>query len=110
MKLEDEKKLVATSLMGWEVDEYNGIGISADYGVGFNFHRWNPQSERKWWDEIWEKMDGRTLGKYIDTILDIVEQKHIKGCPSGAYYYVELHTAKPELCWKVLLKTLKEAE
>ena len=56
MNLEDEKKLVAEKLMGWEYI------LRAVWEDGVMKHdNWNPQDNDlatcKQWDEIWGKMD-----------------------------------------------------
>ena len=86
MKLEDEKKLVA-EWMGWNLkyieDRFD----------------WNPQSERKWWDELFDKIWEQSLdGKYISELVKM-----------GNFRKWSIHTAKPEVCWKALIKTLEQS-
>jgi len=72
------------------------------------FYVWNPQKNRdgrKWWDEIWEKMDGETWTKYLKNLEDLlipldtipIRKKLIEK---------EFHAAKPDICWEALVKTL----
>jgi len=88
MTLEEEKKLVAEKDLVIEK-----LGILRPFN---EYYGWNPQSERKWWDEIWEKMDGSIMLDYIE----ILRQN------GGTI--INLHTAKPEVCWKALIKTLED--
>jgi len=102
MNIEDKKKLVVEKLMGWHT--FNCHSDQGDFWVWarkdsplvIGKKEWSPQSERKWWDEIWEKMDKDWFLKYIWNLFDEVE---------GIF---EIHTAKPEICWKALVETIKE--
>ena len=107
MTLEEEKKLVA-DWMGW-------IHVSVSPGDNFFYtsgniikdrilvKEWNPQSERKWWDEIWEKIDDKNLSYiYVDKIVELEYVTEISGLPK----WWHIHTAKPEICWKALIKAI----
>jgi len=86
--IEDEKKLVAEKLFPdkWPLTDYQFIHTT-----------WHPQKERKWWDEIWDKMDDEVKERYMNWLLD---RAYI-----GDW---DIHTAKPEICWKALIKTLSD--
>ncbi len=101
MTLIEEKKLVAEKLMGWS---FIGLFIfkypkKSDKQKNHPaISSWNPQLERKWWDEIWER-EGFPTGKYYDNLLALK--------PAPREKHIWLHTAKPEVCWKALIKTLE---
>jgi len=119
MNLEDEKKLVAEKLMGWQVvlipdilpdgaknyEQWVKEGSKPTHTLNGRLEDWNPQSERKWWDEIWDKMGYEVFYRYLDSINEDGLFDY-----SGYHRDKNFHTAKPEVCWKALLKTLKEAE
>lgn len=100
MNLEEEKKLVAEKL---------NISFMITPIIRAPIEEWNPQSERKWWDEIWDKMDKKTMKKYLNTIFDIHAGPSEQENPdhTGVLFKC-FHTAKPETCWKALIKTLTE--
>ena len=107
MKLEDEKILVATRLMGWEIKKggvnssWEWISIAdknGDVRPWLKFEKWKPNEESKWWDEIWGKMDSEIARKYLCEL-------QFRIITVGNYW--EIHTAKPEICWKALVKTLE---
>ena len=99
MELQEEKKLVAEKLMGDKLTFYEGEFLLP---TGLPLNKWNPQSERKWWDEIWEKMDDELKDKYMSNLDNIVKGNHI-----GPTTW-DTHIAKPEICWKALIKTLEQ--
>jgi len=105
--LNEEKKLVAEKLMGWKVNpEYPSLYKEKD-SISFPLEGWNPQSERKWWDEIWDKMDER---KIFDAYLNLIlgnEDGHMDYRTDWDAIAI-CHTAKPEVRWPALIKTLKE--
>jgi len=118
MTLEAEKKLVTENLMGWDVkeDTHTGIRIGVLPCLGifkkdgtpiYLLHVWNPQEERKWWDEIWEKMDKDLWWKWY------CNKKELLGFVDVGLedLYVEqiraIDTASPETCWEALIKTLE---
>ncbi len=102
MTLLEEKKMVAT-WMGWEYDKH------ADAYLRFNHPRlvclefWNPQSERKFWDEIWGQMDEDETQKYC-FMLD----RHLKDDGEPYSRVWGFLTAKPAICWQALIQTLGE--
>ena len=105
MLLEEEKILVAKKVMGWEIIYSMKIkGISDPSSAYIKniktlLKNWNPQEERKWWDDIWRaKGFGGITGMYYDNLLLIK--------PPQREPFIWLHTAKPEVCWKALIKTL----
>jgi len=109
MNLEDEKKRVA-EWMGWEIrldDEHLGAFSNMKQEFIDFYKNWKPQSERKWWDEIWERLSVYDLDYvYTDNVQKFAHAQETRGLATKWY----IHTAKPEVCWKALLKTLKEAE
>jgi len=106
MNLEDEKKLVA-EWMGWKCEnKYNDDWIVCPNHV-FRLYEWTPESERKWWDEIWERLSVYDLDYvYTDNVQKFAHAQETRGLATKWY----IHTAKPEVCWKALLKTLKEVK
>ncbi len=83
MTLIEEKKLVAKKLMQWMF-----------------FRDWNPQTDRNCWPEIWKKLESIKIDKYHD-----LSDKYYANL--GEISAWELHTSKPETCWKALIKTIK---
>ena len=67
--------------------------------------KWNPQSEHKWWDEIWENIEQakREIKKRYMTILIALIDKNAENVSKW-----KVHTAQPEICWEALVKTLEE--
>ena len=95
MTLTKEKKLVA-EWMGWHWnDVWNTICTTLDESPknAMLIVLWNPQSERNCWDEIWANMTLGIADRYMSNL-------------NGTMW--EMHTAKPEVCWKALIKTLEE--
>ena len=101
MSIEAEKKLVAE----WLEKEFKTIEElkSGEFGVAKT--GWKPESERKWWDEIWEKMAGEQLDEY-----EFILSKLWETTSTGYTIKMFIHTAKPEICWKALIKTLEEEQ
>jgi len=121
MTLEEQKKLVAEKLMEWLIDEYDVAGLividfitdkgsESDRGERINIDNWNPQSERKWWDDIWEEMDDEMFEEWITNIHSsfVNEWAENDYKPSEPNYKRLIQTAKPDVCWKALIKTLEE--
>jgi len=117
MTLEEEKKLVAEKLMGWRyANEYQQP--DGPYWKGFytdktkeelHISQWEPNEGRKWWDEIWEKMKSTLIDEYHDVsdiYYDYIRYNE-RGKPISGW---DLHTAKPETCWKALIKALSEVD
>ena len=113
MNLEAEKKLVAEKLMGWESDD--GWWLNDKFALRFTSNgfenTWNPQDERKWWDEIWEKMDEAEFNKFIAHLLPLLFPTIFTARKASQITREVLIrrclTAKPETCWKALIKTLE---
>jgi len=105
-QLEEEKKLVAEKLMGWDVIKAYPYGeyYMAGQKESISVREWSPQSERKWWDEIWEKMDLDIEGEYHTCLILGLEDLGHK--PRGVGWK-QYHTAKPSVCWQALIKTLE---
>ncbi len=105
MNIEEEKKLVI-KFMGYTIEEEevpHGYGPEHTESIIRNeghkvkrFNSWSPESERKWWDKIWDKMDDEMFEKYHMNIARLFGPLNIR----------EIHTAKPSICWKALIKTL----
>jgi len=117
-EIEKEKKLVIEKLLThwkWLLDTWQEDGGEiAELKIGrgrgtsqIDVKNWNPQSERKWWPEIWEKMDAVMIYKYKGEMEGIWENLYGNSIPSPFWFY---HTAKPEVCWKALIKTLGNIE
>jgi len=77
-----------------------------------NINLYNPQDNktgRKWWDEIWEKIgeNEQLTNSYIFNL-----QKSIAGFDSNfmEQYMWIIHTAKPDICWKALIKTIRRTK
>jgi len=119
MKLEDEKKLVAEKLMGWDIHDNSYRHIDYEY----HYHKtkphttqnrvfpknWNPQSNDcpfSVWDEIWDKLGYNQEFTYSDNLWKLLECDILE--PSG-HNNMLFHTAKPEVCWKALIKTLEQS-
>ena len=110
MTLIEEKKLVATRLMGWEVVEIPVIGFFVQTllwipNIIILLDSWKPELERKWWDNIWDKMDDEVYQKYMNNLADLLEVGFNVGDKTRSWKF---HTAKPETCWKALLQTINQ--
>ncbi len=106
----EEKKMVV-KWMGWEhivvpgSDENDYIfEKKTKYSTTQTYYRdWNPQSNScpySVWKEIWDNMDEDTKRKYLNELC------YLSG--SNAMNTWFLHTTKPAICWKVLLKIIEE--
>jgi len=102
MKLEEEKKLVAEKLGFMSVGPGGMPKIYTNKQL-YNLEEWKPSGERKWWDEIWEKMPYEMTVKYLENIL--IPEQGLDDTFEESWF---THTAKPETCWKALIKTLQE--
>jgi len=97
-QLEKEKRRVG-DFMGWEYEDGAFSPKGQLHIILIRLDDYNPQSERKWWDEIWDRMDEKMFMKYLDNIESLFELP--------LFYTKDFHTAKPEVCWKALIKTLE---
>jgi len=123
-KLEDEKILVAEKLMGWKQFKTGaGDGTFSLHWV-FRHNKqpvkdWNPQDDAKAtykeWAEMWEKMDAIQRNQYYRQIL-IIERNYdfmaVRKSIEEALSFDSMdmhimHTVKPSICWKALIKTLE---
>jgi len=107
--LDGQKKLVAEKLMVWEIKPHPNTSMNEPCiwegkTALMTVFGWNPQSERKWWDEIWEKMDRKTIIEYKSNLDDLLVLENVSLSNSIEWKY---HTAKPEVCWQALIKTLE---
>jgi len=104
MTLEQEKKLVTEKLnikmQSVMVPEFGKEMKWEEMPIEY----WNPNKERKWWDEIWEKMNLSQRGTYLNNL------KHLENAKESMLDWDDwiIHIAKPEVCWKALILTLKE--
>lgn len=110
--LEAEKKLVA-EWMGWGCTLGTEDKSWDAKGIVILSEEWNPQSERKWWDEIWGKMNWVEVEATVKTlILWANENRHHPTVPEVKYDETticwKMLTTKPSVCWKALIKTLEE--
>ena len=111
MSLEEDKKLIA-EFMGWKFD-YEGR-VSNPKQSSFWLCNWNPQTDRNAWPEIWDKIasDLDVLYSYLDNLDYMMDWKALeKKYPQleGKHeLWFGIHTAPPEVCFKALIKTLKE--
>ena len=99
MKLEEEKKLVAKFMKYQIIDRLHTKNEHGNYIA--DGRPWNPESNREWWDEIWEKMDDEIWEIYSHYVSELHGESIIGNF--DRYY----HTAKPEICWKALIRTLE---
>lgn len=113
MVIIEQKRLVAIKLMKWK---YEGHPFKDSWSKGeylgkvlftFGLDDWNPQDNEKAtckeWNEIWESMSARQWEIFVDKLwplLKIGAQFEIK-------IYKKLITAKPEIYWEALIKTLE---
>jgi len=109
MKLEEEKELVATRLMGWTVEyrEHNGKRVLCIFDGEVwtqTLFGWSPQSERKWWDELLEKIDGADIwDEFIDEIDAGILSDKIASKRTAMTHGL---TIKTELLWAGLVRLL----
>jgi len=114
MGIEEEKKLVGTTLMGWKY-QHDSAGpgdrpawLRKPDGTCLFLNCpceiWNPQDNDKAtfkeWDEIYGKMGVDIFSGYMDFLSEIVIKD--EGYITGRMY----HTVPPEIRWKALIKTL----
>lgn len=115
MTLEEEKKLVAEKLMGWRLsdiaNEASGIPAyeyvweeyitsSKTWEFIYFYGDWRPNEDRNFWDEIWGKMDVNFYYQYKKNLSEIISKE------KNLDRIMDLHTAKPDICWKALIKVL----
>lgn len=101
MGLLEELKLVA-NFMEYDFIDYLHIKDKNGNWIVDGRH-WNPKNTREWWDEIWDKMDEITFDKYLKILKGLFPTNI-----SEQWTDYHFHTAKPEACWKSLVKTLVE--
>lgn len=111
MNLEEEKKLVAVELMGWDLKQtpdnrwlYKNVKNNS-HCYWLKLSNWNPQTDRNCWDEIWGKMDVCLYEKYLKNACYVLGVGYETTLNSWKF-----HTAKPAICWKALITTLKESK
>ena len=107
MTLNKEKQFVMKELFGCHEHSFTKkvwINNNPEYKEHFFLPKWNPQEKREFWDRIWEAMDKKQKTDYILILRDITgsNDEHIL---LDIFWIV--HTAKPEICWKALIKLLK---
>jgi len=113
MNIDDEKKLALKELFGIEVAEtgyYQKVGKPKKGYIKPLLHirDWNPQDNetgRKWWPKIWEKMSYDMFIIYLGHLRTGLKINHLSNLN---LIEISVHTAKPEICWKALIKTLEE--
>lgn len=105
MTLEEEKRMVA-KWMGLDYvvrrplhKSYDCKFLQKNGIVVHIFDKWSPQSDRRCWDEIWERIVEEEL---IDKYFHNLKLNERYGDDWG------VHTATPEQCWHALIKTLEE--
>ncbi len=114
MTLLEEKKMVAR-WMGWKLtkgfDERSEkscwhVHDKFKNWLFVNIENWNPQSERQFWDEIWDNMDEDFIISYLNNLHALLEV-----ALNGAEHLEHFanHTAKPEICWQALIKALENS-
>ena len=114
MNLKVEQIFVATKLMRWKENGSCGGHPVFENEDGGNIFDWNPQSERKWWGDIWKKLNEKFWDKrdnslkqnYITNLKYLIVMNPMRE-PQKWEWEFELHAAKPEVCWEALIKTLK---
>jgi len=107
MNLIEEKKMVCEKLMNWKLEK----GVSTKYWIlkdnkvkPIKMKNWNPQENRKCWDEIWDKLkDKKIINEYNKNIHMLIKKQKL----NDMELFWFLHTLKPEICWEILIKTLK---
>ena len=75
-----------------------------DRHVAIDSYKWNPKFDRRCWDEIWGRMDEDIACRYIYNIRHFVQRPQGAACQKN----MDIHKVKPEICWKALIKTIKE--
>jgi len=101
MTLEEEKRLVLKWL-GYSVGVNRYWKKEAGRVGAMSIESYHGNTDPRCWPEIWEKIDGQMIKKYIPILAEMVGGDW--KCPW------RIHTAPPEVCWKALIKTLKGAE
>jgi len=115
MSLEEDKKLIA-EFMGWTLitEDYFGSDRVEIVEKEIYMQGWNPQTDRNAWPEIWDKIasDLDVLYLYLDNLDYMMDWKALeKKYPQleGKHeVWFGIHTAPPEVCFKALIKTIKE--
>jgi len=101
MTLEEEKKLVAEKLMGWSKFDWVSDTEYRIHGQGnFDITHWHPDTERKWWPDIIDKMDKREIDIFWYDLKGVVERP----------INWQLKLPKPSVCWKALILTLGDTK
>jgi len=110
MTIEEEKKLVAEKLMGWEVTAIgNGdYTIYADEKLYESTRLWRINSDQhatcKQWDDIYENMDDIILDNYHYFLVGLVGVESYD--PYTHSDIVLISTAKPSIRWEALVKAI----
>lgn len=99
MTLEEEKKLVAEKLMGVKEDS-NYPGRYFNKNKLIYFDTWLPESDRNQLAEVEEKLNDKQRETYVFNLMVIR--------PERTYAFWWIKTVPPEICWRVLIKTLRE--
>lgn len=106
MKPEEQKKLVAEKLMGWEVSDSTMIIKPHIVDRILYLDYWNPQDNDKAtckeWYEIFEKMDSEKKFRYIFELASILGLYKTRNSE-----LFTLQSAKPSIRWEALIKTLE---
>ena len=112
MTLEEEEKKLVLNFLGYDVIPLDGTNIGhLRYGYTDKNANWILLSEylaneeREWWDEILDKMSKQEKIWFqfllnLEPLIDAQAEGHYK----TAWLFL---TAKPEPCWKALIKTLE---
>lgn len=112
--LEQEKKLAAEKLMGWDVMKAPHEGMYRTPQMEVNgacrsLGLWNPHKDRNRWPEMFEKMSEEQRRLFIDVLFaQFVSEREAKGkhqCPLGKMYWLFL-TVPTDALWKTLAKVL----
>ena len=110
-QLEEEKKLVVVTLKLPNIVFMGGFHqYYLSYEHPWERTKWDPQDNkvgRRFWDDIWENMDYEMTAIYLEHVSDLAP-------PQITNYNIvynsrwPVHTARPKICWKALIKTLQE--
>lgn len=119
MNLEDEKKLVSKWL-GWKIFSYSSTdkrpckdnAYKKPDGTTIWLAKWNPQSDRNCWAEIWGKMwelppENNFKIQYIRNLRKLLCLVPMKNSLNAFTYFWRFHTSPPEICWRALVESLK---
>jgi len=71
----------------------------------YSLDGWNPHEDRNCWDEIWDALSYEQEKSYSDNLWLLLGAN---GMDTLHHNQMLFHTAKPELCWEALIKTLQE--